>query len=75
MINAEFGLHELTTEAALDERQRHKPGRCPPPPVFLGACAVSLDAAPGELVAREIAVFITGHALITARKETGPRSC
>ncbi len=75
MINAEFGLHELTTEAALDERQRHKPGRCPPPPVFLGACAVSLDAAPGELVARKIAVFITDHGLIIVRKDRGPGSC
>jgi hypothetical protein len=34
----------------------------------LSACAVSLGAAPGELVARQIAVFITGHALITAGK-------
>jgi hypothetical protein len=43
--------------------------------LFLSACAVSLGAAPGELVAREIAVFITGHTLITVRKDTGPRSC
>ena len=66
MISAGFGLHELTTEAALDERQRHKPGRGPRH-LFLGTCAVGLDAAPGELVAREIAVFITGHALTTVR--------
>jgi len=26
-------------------------------------------------MAREIAVFITGHALIIVRKDTGPRSC
>jgi hypothetical protein len=50
------------------------PDRCPCR-LFLSACTVSLDAAPGERVAREIAVFITGHALITARKDTGPRSC
>lgn len=43
--------------------------------LFLSACTVSLGAAAGELVAREIAVFITDHALITVRKDTGPRSC
>jgi hypothetical protein len=36
---------------------------------------VSLGAGPGALVAREIAVFITGHALITVGKDTGPGSC
>jgi hypothetical protein len=50
------------------------PDRCPRH-LFLSACTVSLDAAPGELVAREIAVFITDHALIIVRKDTGPRSC
>jgi magnesium transporter len=43
--------------------------------LFLSAYTVSLDPAPGELVAHEIAVFITDHALITVRKDTGPRSC
>jgi len=43
------------------------PDRCPRH-LFL----FSLGGAPGELVAREIAVFITGHALITVRKDTGP---
>ena len=32
-------------------------------------------AAPGELVARKIAVFITGYALIIVCMDTGPRSC
>jgi magnesium transporter len=74
MINAEFGLHELAIEAALHERQRPKLDRYPRH-LFLSACTVSLGTAPGELVAREIAVFITNHALITVRKDTGPRSC
>ena len=43
--------------------------------LFLSACTVSLGAAPGELVAREIAVFITGRAPITVRKDTGSWSC
>jgi hypothetical protein len=36
--------------------------------MFPSACTASLDAAPGELVAREIAMFITGDALITVGK-------
>lgn len=71
MINAEFGLHELTVEAALHERQRPKLDRGPRH-LFLSACTVGLGAAPGELVAREIAVFITDHTLITVRKTPGP---
>jgi hypothetical protein len=75
MINAEFGLHELAIEPGLHERQRPKPGPLSPAACFLSACTVSLGAAPGELVARKIAVFITDHPLITVRKDTGPRSC
>ena len=67
MINAEFGLDELVIEAGLHEASAPSPDRCPRH-LFLSACAVSLGAAPGELVAREIAVFITGHALIIVRK-------
>jgi hypothetical protein len=36
--------------------------------LFYSACTVSLGTAPGELVAREIAMFITGRALIIAGK-------
>jgi hypothetical protein len=36
---------------------------------------VNLGAAPGALVAREIAVFITGRALIIVGQDTGPGSC
>ena len=74
MINAEFGLDELAIEAGLHERQRPKPGPLSPPPVPQRLHSQP-GAAPGELVAREIAVFITGHAPITAGKDTGPRSC
>jgi magnesium transporter len=70
MINAEFGLHELAIEDALHERQRPKLDRYPHH-LFLSAYTVSLDAAAGELEAREIAVFITDRALITVRKDTG----
>jgi len=74
MVNAGFGLHELAIEPTLHERRRPRPG-----PLSAATCssapAQSAGAAPGELVARKIAVFITGHALITAGKDTGPRSC
>jgi magnesium transporter len=70
MINAEFGLHELAIEDALQERQRPKLDRYPHH-LFLSAYTVGLDAATGHLRAAEIAVFITGHALITVRKDTG----
>ncbi|HEX9043092.1 MAG TPA: magnesium transporter CorA family protein [Trebonia sp.] len=70
MINAEFGLHELAIEDALHERQRPKLDRYPHH-LFISAYTVDLDAAAGELTAREIAVFVTGDALITVRKDTG----
>ena len=70
MINAEFGLHELAIEDALHERQRPKLDRYPHH-LFISAYTVDLNAAAGELTAREIAVFVTGQALITVRKDTG----
>ena len=75
MINAEFRLHELAIEPALHERQPPKPGPLSSATCFLSACTVSRDAAPGKLMARKIAVFITDHALIIVRNDTGPRSC
>jgi len=74
MINAEFGLHELVIEAGAPRTPAPSPDRYSPPPVP-SAYTVSLGAAHGELVIRKIAMFITGHALITVRKDTGPRSC
>jgi hypothetical protein len=67
MINAGFGLGELAIEAGLRERRRPGPGPWSPPPVPQRLHSQP-GAAPGELVAREIAVFITGNALITAGK-------
>jgi magnesium transporter len=70
MINAKFGLHELAVEDALTERQRPKLDRYPQH-LFLSAYTLNLDAGTGELEAAEIAVFVTGRALITVRKDTG----
>ena len=70
VINAEFGLHELAIEDALHERQRPKLDRYPHH-LFISAYTADLNAAAGELTAREIAVFVTGQALITVRKDTG----
>ena len=74
MINAGFELDELAIEAGLRERQRPRPG--PLSPATCSTVPAQLAwGPPGELVARKITVFITGHALITVRKDTGPRSC
>ena len=70
MINAEFGLHELAIEDALHERQRPKLDRYPHH-LFISAYTAGLNAAAGGLEASEIAVFVTGHALITVRKDAG----
>jgi magnesium transporter len=73
MINAEFRLHELAVEDALTERQRPKLDRYPQH-LFLSAYTLSLDAGTGELEAAEIAVFVTGRALITVRRTPGSTS-
>jgi Mg2+ and Co2+ transporter CorA len=39
--------------------------------VFISAYTAGLNAAAGGLEASEIAVFVTGHALITVRKDAG----
>ena len=70
MINAELGLHELAIEDALHERQRPKLDRYPRH-LFISAYTAGLNAAAGGLEASEIAVFVTGHALITVRKDAG----
>ncbi len=66
MINAESGPHELANEAALHERQAPGPGPLSPATCSSAPAQSAWGAVPGELVARDIAVFITGHALITA---------
>ncbi|MEU7872445.1 magnesium transporter CorA family protein [Dactylosporangium sp. NPDC049140] len=68
MINEEFGLHELAIEDAVGESQRPKLDRYATH-LFLSAYAVSFDTADTRLEVSEIAVFITGQALITVRKD------
>jgi magnesium transporter len=68
LASAEFGLHELAVEDALHESQRPKLDRYTTH-LFLAAYAVTLDASGTTLDASEIAVFITGQALITVRKD------
>jgi magnesium transporter len=68
MVNTEFGLHELAVEDALRESQRPKLDHYATH-LFLSAYAVTLDPDGGRLDASEIAVFITGQALITVRKD------
>lgn len=68
LASAEFGLHELAVEDALHESQRPKLDRYATHS-FLSAYAVTLDAQGTTLDVSEIAVFITGRALITVRKD------
>ena len=70
MVRAEFGLHELAVEDAINPHQRPKLDRYSTH-LFLAAYAVHLDPATGQLATREIAAFITPHALITVRKDEG----
>jgi magnesium transporter len=68
MINAEFGLHELAVEDALQESQRPKLDRYATH-LFISAYAVALDPPDDRLKTSEIAVFLTDRALITVRKD------
>src|SRR2546430_4981149 len=68
MIDKEFGLHELAVEDAVGESQRPKLDRYATH-LFLSAYAVTLDPESTRLEVSEIAVFITGQALITVRKD------
>lgn len=70
MIDAEFGLHELAVEDALQESQRPKLDRYASH-LFLSAYAVVLDTTGTRLTTSEIAAFITDQALITVRKDDG----
>ena len=69
-IAEEFSLHPLAVEDAVNERQRPKLDRYDTH-LFLSAYGVELDTATGELRTSEIAVFITGKALVTVRKDEG----
>jgi len=68
LASAEFGLHELAVEDALHEPQRPKLDRYASH-LFLSAYAVTLDPQGTTLDVAEIAVFITGRALISVRKD------
>jgi len=68
MINAEFGLHELAVEDALQESQRPKLDRYATH-LFISAYAVALNPPDDRLKTSEIAVFLTDKALITVRKD------
>jgi magnesium transporter len=70
VISAEFGLHPLAVEDAVQQHERPKLDRYQDH-AFLTAYAVGLDTATGKLKTSELAAFITGRALITVRKDTG----
>jgi magnesium transporter len=70
VLSDEFGLHPLAIEDALHERQRPKLDRYRTH-LFMSSYAARLDTGSGELLASELAVFITGQALITVRKDDG----
>jgi magnesium transporter len=68
VISAEFGLHPLAVEDAVQQRERPKLDRYQDHS-FLTAYAVNLDAETGKLTTSELAAFVTGRALITVRKD------
>ncbi len=68
IIGREFGLHRLAIEDALEETQRTKIDRYRTH-LFMSAYAARLDEESNDLVATEIAVFVTHHALITVRND------
>jgi magnesium transporter len=70
LVGEEFGLHELALEDARHHGQRPKLDRYRTHE-FLSAYAVTIAPDSAELSASEIAVFLTGQALITVRKDDG----
>src|SRR4051812_12790471 len=68
LVADELGLHSLAVEDATNGRQRPKFDRYNGHD-FLTAYAVRLDIDTGELVASEVAAFITSSALITVRND------
>jgi magnesium transporter len=70
VISAEFGLHPLAVEDAVQQHERPKLDRYQDH-AFLTAYAVDLDPATGKLTTSELAAFITPRALITVRKDLG----
>ena len=70
VLSAEFGLHPLAVEDAVQYHERTKLDRYHSH-LFLLAYGVKLDGATGELVTSELAAFVTPRALITVRKDDG----
>jgi magnesium transporter len=69
-ISEELGLHRLAVKDAIDAHQRPKLDRYASH-VFVNCYAVVLDPASGQLATHEVAVFVTGNALVTVRKSDG----
>jgi magnesium transporter len=69
-ISEELGLHRLAVKDAIDAHQRPKLDRYASH-VFVNCYAVVLDPASGQLATHEVAVFVTGNALVTVRKSEG----
>ncbi|MFF5668307.1 magnesium transporter CorA family protein [Streptomyces griseofuscus] len=70
MLDREFGIHELALEDAAQRGQRPKLDRCRTHE-FLSAYAVTVSPDGAQLTYSEIAVFLTGQAMITVRKDDG----
>lgn len=70
LVGEEFGLHELALEDAGQRGQRPKLDHYASHE-YLNAYAVALAPDGFELITSEIAVFFTGQALITVRKDDG----
>jgi magnesium transporter len=70
VLEAEFGLHRLAIEDAVQEHERPKLDRYQSH-LFMAAYGVQLSTGTGELHTSELAAFITPRALITVRKDDG----
>ncbi|RPE40808.1 magnesium transporter [Streptomyces sp. Ag109_O5-1] len=70
MLGQEFGIHELALEDAAQRGQRPKLDRYRTHE-FLSAYSVTVSPDDAELSYSEIAVFLTGQAMITVRKDDG----
>src|SRR5882757_737609 len=69
-VGQEFGIHALALEDAAHQGQRPKLDRYRNHE-FLSVYAVTVDADSTEVSTSEIAVFLTGQALITIRQDDG----
>jgi magnesium transporter len=68
LVSAELGLHDVAIDDALGELERPKVDRYETH-LLLTAYAVGFDQASGTLTTSEVAAFVTGHALVTVRKD------